>query len=130
MIKISEGSVEGSRATIKRIFKGSLISIGITMLLLLIFASLLTYTKVSENTIPIVIFVITGISILIGSEISTVHIRKNGIVNGGLIGIIYILTIYLISSIITRNFSLNIYSGIMILISFIAGALGRNNRSK
>jgi len=124
MIKMSEGTADGTGANIKRIIKGSLLSIVITIILLLIFATLLTYTSLAENTIPIVILVITGISILIGSQISTVHIRKNGIINGGLIGIIYILVIYLISSIVTGNFSLSIYSGIMIVVSMITGALG------
>ena len=119
MIKMSEGTIEGTGNNIKRIVKGSLVSIGITVILLLIFAILLTYTRLKESTIPIVILAITGISILIGSQMSTVHIRKNGIINGGLVGAIYITAIYLISSMVTGNFSLNMYSGAMIAISFV-----------
>lgn len=124
MIKISEGTMESTGNNIKRIGKGSFISIAITIVLLLIFSILLTYTRLSESTIPIVVLVITFISILIGSQISTAHIKKNGIVNGGAIGVIYIVTIYLISSLVTSKFSLNMYSIIMIVISCIAGALG------
>jgi putative membrane protein (TIGR04086 family) len=120
MVKMSEGTMDSPGNNIKRIIKGSIFSIGITIILLLIFAAILTYTSVSEKTIPIVVLAITGISILIGSQISTIRIRKNGIVNGGLIGLTYIITIYLISSIINGNFNLNIYSGIMIGISILA----------
>ena len=124
MIKMSEGTIEGKGSNIKRVVKGSIFSVIITMILLLVYSTVLTYTSVSEKTIPIVVLVITGISILIGSQISTVNIKKNGILNGSLIGIVYILTIYLISSLATRNFSLNIYSGIMIIIACISGAIG------
>ena len=130
MIKISEGTMESTGNNIKRIVKGTIFSIGITILLLLVYSVLLTYTRLSESTIPIVVLFITGVSILIGSQISTVHIRKNGIINGGLIGVIYILTIYLISSLITGKFGLNIYAGIMVIISCLAGGIRWNNRCK
>ena len=56
---------------IKTILKGSIISMILTMILLFIFAILLTYTNISENTIPAVVIVITAISLLIGSSIAT-----------------------------------------------------------
>lgn len=49
---------------IKNIFKGVGISLALTMILLLIFSAILTYTNVSENTITPVIIVVTAISIL------------------------------------------------------------------
>lgn len=55
---------------------------------------------------------------------SSLHIKKNGIVNGALVGIIYITFIYLLSSIITGDFTLNSYSLIMIIASILAGAIG------
>ena len=48
-----------------RIIKGAAISIIITLILLLIFSLILTYTELSEKSIPIVIIGITGVSILI-----------------------------------------------------------------
>jgi len=123
MISITDESVD-YMGTIKRIIKGSLISIAITVVLLFILSLLLTYTSLSENSIPIIILVITGVSILIGSQLSTLHIKKNGILNGMSIGLIYIVALYLISSIIGGNFSVNIYSVMMIVISILAGALG------
>jgi len=85
---------------------------------------LLTYTNITENTINPVIIVITGISILIGSGISTLKIRKNGLLNGGLVGIIYILTIYLLSGITGSGFGVNVYTIIMMFVSIIAGMIG------
>lgn len=107
-----------------RIIKGSITAIIITLILLLIFALLLTYTKLQENLINPVIIVISGVSILIGSSISTIKINKNGLLNGSLVGLIYIITIYLISSIILANFKINLYSTIMIFVSIIMGMIG------
>lgn len=107
-----------------RIFKGSITAIIVTLVLLLIFAILLTYTSLQENVINPVIIVISGISILVGSSISTLKIKKNGMLNGSLVGLIYITTIYIISSITGTGFGLNIYSIIMITSSIIAGMIG------
>lgn len=107
-----------------RIVKGSITSIVLTLLLLLILALLLTYTTLQENIINPTIIVITGISILIGSSISTLKIKKNGLLNGSMVGLIYIFTLYIISIIIGSGFKFNMYSIIMTIISIIAGMIG------
>lgn len=104
--------------------KGIITSMILTLLLLFIFANLLTYTDMSESTIPPVIIIITAISILIGSSITTIKIKKNGILNGALLGIIYISIIYILSSATKTGFTFNFSSIIMIIISLISGAIG------
>lgn len=123
MAKVSETFNESGN-NIKKIIKGSLISIIVTIVGLLIFASLLSYTSISEGTIPTVTIIITAISILIGSSLSMATIKKNGILNGAIIGLIYIATIYILSSVIEGTFSLNTYSIVIIIGSILAGALG------
>ncbi len=107
-----------------RVVKGSIAAIIITLICLFIFALLLTYTCIQENTIQPVIIVITAISILIGSSISNMRIKKNGLMNGAIIGGIYIVILYLFSSVFNENFSLTISSAIMIAIGIIFGILG------
>ncbi|MBP3255779.1 MAG: TIGR04086 family membrane protein [Clostridia bacterium] len=107
-----------------RIGKGIGISILITLLLLFIFSILLTFTNIPENTIQPVIIIISVISILIGSSISTIKINKNGIFNGSLVGIFYIIIIYLLSSITYGDFGFSLESVIMIILSIIAGMVG------
>lgn len=127
MINLNEINIENrgnGTDNLKRIIKGSVFSILLTIVLLFIFSILLTYTNINENITPIVLIAITALSILIGSIISSLHISKNGIINGALVGIIYIAFIYLLSSIIIGNFSLNTYSLIMIIASILAGAIG------
>lgn len=110
--------------SITNIAKGVGIALLVTFILLLILATVLTYTEISETVINPVIIVITAISILIGSSIGNIKIKKNGLLNGALIGGIYILTIYLISSILNWRFNLEIQSIVMIIIGMIFGILG------
>ena len=66
---------------------GSLIALIITVISLLVVAIILTYTDVSENIITVSVIVISALSILIGSIISAVNIKKNGIINGALVAL-------------------------------------------
>lgn len=115
---------ENSSKNIINIGKGVLISLLFTIIFLIIFSTLLTYTNISEKLITPVIIVITAISIFIGSTIGNLKMNKNGLINGGAIGGIYIISIYVISSIISQNFALNMQSLIMIIIGIICGMFG------
>jgi putative membrane protein (TIGR04086 family) len=52
------------------------------------------------------------------------NIKKNGILNGGVIGGAYILILYIISSLLNWKFGLNMQSMIMIVVGIIFGILG------
>lgn len=110
--------------TIMNLVKVIGISLIITVILLIIFSVLLAYTNISETVISPVIMIITAISILIGSSIVNIKIKKNGLINGGIIGGSYILTIYLISSLLNWKFTLNLQSVIMIVLAIAFGILG------
>lgn len=120
MVNVKENNSNG----IVIILKGTLISIIATIVLLMIFAVVLTYSNINENSMPTVIIVVTALCILVGSQITTSKIKRNGIVNGAWVGAIYILALYLISSIISKDFSLNIYSIIMMATSILIGGIG------
>ena len=119
-----EAKQEKNKEKIKNIFKGIGISIIFTIICLLIFSLILAYTNIREETIRPVIIIVTGISILIGSSIGNINIKKNGILNGGLVGGGYILILYLISSLLNVRFSLNMQSIIMIIVGIVFGILG------
>lgn len=107
-----------------KILIGIGISIVLTLILLLIFSILLTYTNISESTIAPAIIIITGVSLLIGTSITTSKIKKNGIINGMTIGGIYMLLLYITSSVLNMNYSINTYTISMILIGIICGGAG------
>lgn len=106
------------------IIKGTVISIIFTLIFLLIFSLLLTYTNISETFISPVIIVITATSIFIGSSMGSIKMKKNGLLNGALIGGIYLISIYLLSGIINQNFALNMQSIIIIIAGMICGMFG------
>ena len=110
--------------SIKSIAKSIVIALLLTLILLFIFSLIITYTNIQEQVIAPVIIVITAISILIGSSIAGIKIKKNGLLNGVIVGIGYILILYLISSMLNWHFELNINSIIMIAVAIIFGLIG------
>lgn len=115
---------ENNSNSIFDILKGTALSIVATLILLIIFSAILTYTSVNEITMPAVIIIVSALSILLSSQLTTAKIKKNGIVNGILVGGLYFAFLYIISSIISKNFSMNNYSIIMMATSIVLGGLG------
>lgn len=130
MKNLAETTMVENKNNIQYIMKGIMIGYGISLLLLFLFSILLTYTNMSENMIAPVILVITIISILIGSSISSNKMKKNGLMNGGIIGLLYISILYIISSFTQIGFHLNIYAILMIVFSILAGMVRRSCGSK
>ncbi len=106
------------------IILGSIISFILTIIMIFIISVLLCNTNLNESIInPFIIFS-SSFSILIGALFATRKIEKNGILVGSIIGIVYMLLIYIISSILNSNFSLNTNSVFLITFSIICGAIG------
>lgn len=116
--------IEKNSNGILRITKGIIISIIISLISIFIFSIILTYSSISEGIIPIAIIVLTFISILIGTIISTRAVRKNGMLNGGIIGGVYVFMLYIISSISNAGFQLNTYTILMITFGLLGGIIG------
>lgn len=109
---------------IVRVIKGSGFSLILSLILLLIYATLLTTTNISENTMTPVIIIVSGISILVGSSISSFKIKKQGMLNGALVGLIYMLAIYLLSSMLLTGFGIGMKSIVMIAVGMVTGMIG------
>lgn len=106
------------------IIKGCVFAIILSIILLTIYALILTYTTLSESTITPVVLTITGVSVLAGSTISSRKIKKNGLIYGGTVGLIYILILYLASSLCLTGFSLSVNSFIMLAVGVVTGIIG------
>lgn len=106
------------------IIKGLAISVIITLISVFIFSFIVSYTDFAESEIPKVLIGITAISILIGTSVSTLKLNKNGIINGGTIGFIYMISLYVLSSCLGTGFTLNISAIVMMLLGIIAGMIG------
>ena len=106
------------------VFKVLIIAILFTFLALSLFSVLLVFTNLGEETIEPVILVVTAVSILIGSSIALRKAKSKGLLKGGLIGFLYVIVIYIASSLANSNFALNSASVIMIVGGIAGGAIG------
>jgi len=122
-VKSKENNIKVEN-NLMQIIKGVLISLLSTIILLFIFSAILTYTNLSENFISPVIIILTGISIFIGSSISSIKIKKNGLFNGALIGGIYLIFIYILSSTINMQFAIHFETIILIIAGMFCGIIG------
>ena len=122
--KMEDITKEKSNSNLIKIIKGSAIAIVLSLMFLTIYAAILSFTSVAETTMVPVVLVLTGISILIGSSMSSISIKKQGIINGGLVGLIYVLFLYIVSSIAGIGFGLNMNAIIMLIVGIITGMIG------
>ena len=108
------------------ILKGTVISFILTIFMIFIISVLLCKTELNESIISPSIIFSSCFSILVGAFFMTKGIEKNGMLLGSILGLIYVLIIYFISSILSSNFLLNLNSIILMISSILCGAIGRN----
>ncbi len=109
--------------------KFMMLSYALALVLLCLTAVLFTYTNIKDKYLDIFVFVIVGITNLIGSMLVAKKIKQKGIVVGLIFGLIYFLLIYLLSGIsfgFVINTSVGIYLGVALLTGILGGILGVN----
>ena len=124
MNKVIENTNIDRNSSLFVVIRGLAISVAFTLISVFVFAIILTYTNFPENKIAPMIIGITALTILIGSSISTLKLHKNGMINGGIIGLCYMLILYLLSSSLGTGFTLNANAIIMIILGIVAGMVG------
>lgn len=107
-----------------KIFKFVGVAYLMTLIFLVVFAALLAYTNVPESFMDTGVLIIILLSILISSFLSVKKTKENGLKNGAIIGAVYILLLYILSSVFVTGFSLTAYSIITIILSGIIGMIG------
>ena len=104
--------------------KGIGISMFLSIIMILVLSMVLSFSNVKESVImPTVIF-ISSFSILIGGSLVAKRIENKGIIYGSILGLIYMMILYFISSIMNFDFSLNVSAIMMIAFGIIGGAIG------
>lgn len=90
------------------ILKGTLIALCMSLVLVLVFAFLLKFTNIPDTAISPVNQVIKGISIFLGVFIGMKKSKELGLVCGLLIGLCYTLLAFLVFSILSGGFSVDL----------------------
>ncbi len=106
------------------VVKGVALTYILNIVFLLIYATILSFTDVSEATIPTVIFVISLLGVFISSSLTTIKIKENGLKYGAIIGLVYILILYLIGCTTSVGFSFTAYSLATIVFNIFIGMVG------
>lgn len=123
-IMLSVSSIEDSGLNIKTIIKSIIISYGLSLILFVIFAAILTYTRFPENAIPTIVLVVTIISIIYAAQLSAKKAKSRGWLVGSITGLMYIFILYIISLIFTQRAVFDTHLLVIFLIAFISGAVG------
>ena len=85
-------------------FKGTLVSLAVSLVGILIFAFIIKYVAVPTSAIKPINQVIKGISLLLGTYIALRKTDKMGLISGLLIGLFYTVLAFLVFSILDGNF--------------------------
>jgi putative membrane protein (TIGR04086 family) len=106
------------------VLKGILAAYIITIPAFMLFALILANTDYSQKLITPAVVITTIISVLTAGSISTRGLKNKGWLNGSIVGFLYMLILYLSSSLIYRNFVIDKYVVTMVVIGILTGAIG------
>ena len=125
---------ENKNALFVSVIKGSLISLAVSLVGILIFAFFIKYVAVPTSFIQPINQVIKGISLLVGTFFALKKVKEMGLVTGLLIGLVYTILAFVVFSILDGNFEFSktlvndlLFGGI---IGAICGVIAVNLRRK
>jgi putative membrane protein (TIGR04086 family) len=121
--QISKPAVNESMSLVA-VLKGILVGYVITIPAFMLFALILANTDFPQKLITPAVVLTTIISVLTAGSISTRGLKNKGWLNGSIVGFIYMLILYLLSSLIYRNFAIDKYVVTMAVIGILTGAIG------
>lgn len=106
------------------LLKGLLASYIITIPAFMLFALILANVDFPQRLVTPVVVIITVVSVLTAGAVSTRGVRSRGWLNGSIVGLIYMLILYLFSSIAYSNFAVDRSVLTMTVIGVLSGAIG------
>ncbi len=106
------------------VLKGILAAYIITIPAFMLFALILTNTDFPQKLISPAVVVTTVISVLTAGSVSTKGLKSRGWLNGSIVGIIYMFVLYIVSSLIFKDFTIDKYVITMTVIGILTGAIG------
>lgn len=100
------------------------ISFLISIILFILFAVIITFTDISEKSIPIVNSVIMIVSIAVGSMLLSSKISEKGWMNGAFLGVVYVIILMVLSKLMHNDFIFDLYVIIRLTVGVITGIIG------
>lgn len=100
------------------------ISFLVSIILFILFAIIITFTDISENSITIVNSVIMIVSIAVGSMLLGGKISEKGWMNGAFLGVVYVIILMVLSKLMHNDFIFDLYVIIRLTVGIITGIIG------
>ena len=104
--------------------KGTILAYGITALIFIIYALLLTYTDISEKNSNIVVLAALVTALIFGGAKSAASARQKGLIWGMLTGFIYTLVMVGLGIFILPDYTLGTKTLVCLLLSLSSGGFG------
>jgi putative membrane protein (TIGR04086 family) len=111
-------------AALPVLLKATALALIFSVILLFVAALVLYFTAVSEKITPYVVFGISLVAILWSSSFAGRKIGARGWVNGGAVGILYVVIMLVIGLLVLDNFTFSWNFFTKIFLGFIFGAAG------
>lgn len=106
------------------ILKGMLLSYSITTINFCLFSALFSYTNISDSHMPLIVKVTTTVSISLGALTSSRNIRNKGWFSGGMIGVLYTLTLLTMDIFLHKHFCITTKFFKSLLTNTLIGTFG------
>ncbi|HOA55229.1 MAG: TIGR04086 family membrane protein [Bacillota bacterium] len=123
-IKRSTKHEEYDRLNLILILKGLLASYIVTIPAFMVFALILANVDFPQRLVTPVVVIITVVSVLTAGAVSTRGVRSKGWLNGSIVGLTYMIILYLFSSVVYGNFAVDRNVLTMTVIGVLSGAIG------
>lgn len=123
----SRGKAEKNPAAKGRglcLLRGMGIAFAITCIIFIGFGILLTYTSLSEESLPMVSLICTAVSAAAAGYDWAACMKRKGLLWGALAGVVYAVLLYFVTSLASDSFSLALSGMMTLVVAAAAGAIG------
>lgn len=104
--------------------RGIAVAFAITCIIFIGFGILLTYTSLSEESLPLVSLVCTALSAAAAGYDWAACMKKKGILWGMAAGAVYTVLLYLVTSLASDRFAVDLSSAMTLAVALAGGAVG------
>ena len=123
-LNVNVNPTENESLKIGSLLRGLLASIIVTVLAFILLSLILANTDFPQKLITPAVVLTTIVSVLTAGSVSTRGIHNKGWLNGSVVGLIYMILLYLMSSLVYNDFTIDKYVITMTAIGVLAGAIG------
>ena len=106
------------------LIRGIAVAFAITCIIFIGFGILLTYTSLSEESLPLVSLVCTALSAAAAGYDWAACMKKKGILWGMAAGAVYTVLLYLVTSLASDRFAVDLSSAMTLAVALAGGAVG------